>query len=500
MRDTLSSPSPHDDALERSVIASVLLSTNPVADYASASAIVAGDDFYVDSNRAVWKAIGAALMSLEAVIANDAMPGATMLRIDAVDGALRAANNSGVADLQTLNGFTAGDCVPELERAARAIRGFALRRHPDAGAAFKRTAPLDQPAAPPVYSLADVARTRLYLGPPVATGFEKLDWATRGGLRRGSWIVIGGSPDAGKTTLGINIGMHHAAAGGLVGFLAIDEDMARVVERVGQARGFDRDELGADDPTARDELASQLDGLSNVMLFDGEDHTVESAAAALIERAQGRTCMLMVDSIQTARSEFLAGDETDKVRVDRTVKACKRAAARGLIVLAISELNRSAYANADPTKRVDDLASFKESGSVEYGAPVAFVMRSVKGTPDEVDITFAKNKLRGPDVPAGYCFRLRLDRPRATFHAAEMPAPVDREAQTAAAAVARFDRFKSRALDLVREHRDITSKNQLVSMFEGDRNLKLAAVRELIDARRLVIVGSAFRVGPGSAQ
>jgi len=58
--------------------------------------------------------------------------------------------------------------------------------------------------------------------PKHPTGIAALDRATRGGLRPGTFVGIGGAPGAGKTTLAIQLAVHYARAGVLVAILAAD--------------------------------------------------------------------------------------------------------------------------------------------------------------------------------------------------------------------------------------------------------------------------------------
>jgi hypothetical protein len=73
-------------------------------------------------------------------------------------------------------------------------------------------------------------------------------------------------------------------------------------------------------------------------------------------------------------------------------------------------MNRGAYRSPDASEQTSDMASAKETGSIEYSARVMLSLRSVKGEPDLAEVRLAKNKhgpsWRGPEDSV----YLRLDR------------------------------------------------------------------------------------------
>ncbi len=70
-----------------------------------------------------------------------------------------------------------------------------------------------------------------------------------------------------------------------------------------------------------------------------------------------------------------------------------------------SQLARGSYRNEASADATSDLAAFKESGGIEYGAHVLLVLRSFKGDGNFVEATMPKNRL-GPKLD----FNLKMDR------------------------------------------------------------------------------------------
>jgi hypothetical protein len=159
-------------------------------------------------------------------------------------------------------------------------------------------------------------------------------------------------------------------------------------------------------------------------------------------------------------------------------------------VFATCELNRGSYRTSDPVARVADLAAFKESGGIEYGASVALVLRSVKDEPDLVDVAFAKNRL-GPRPE----FRLRLDRTRAVFtETGGTPTEADHAAVQAAKLTAERARLREAVLAAVRKAPPVHTKDALCLRVPHRRTTVWPMLTALEDEGVLVKVGGVYRV------
>jgi hypothetical protein len=271
------------------------------------------------------------------------------------------------------------------------------------------------------------------------------------------------------------LGHRWAEQGFYVSILAADEGADGLLMRVGQSLGLDRDALENGEGDTGEELAAHLEALPAFMLVDAgeEQATVEDAACELQARAAGRPAVLLIDSIQTVRASG-TGDAADpRARVDAVMATLKGVARGGVLVVATCELNRGAYRSRRPEDRVEDLAAFKESGGVEYGAHLAIVLRSVQGQIGAVDVSMAKNRW-GQRLPV----RLALDFDRATFREVAIPAEEARELELDPGAALELDMEAVRKV--LRGNPGIAGKDKLCSMLRGiSKTRARAAVRSL---------------------
>jgi archaellum biogenesis ATPase FlaH len=221
-------------------------------------------------------------------------------------------------------------------------------------------------------------------GEPIETGIETLDTACRGGLRRGRVIVIAGPPGACKTTLSVMVGHDLAARGVHVAVLAADEGALGLVVRIGQLVGEDRDALERADAFALERVALASEStLATLAIVDASTPGASIGAIAheLATRAASATGVLIVDSIQSiARAPAYEAHDGMRARVDAVLVDLRAAAARGLVVIAASEVSRIFYSGRGGTDAPPDpLAAAKESGGVEYAADALIVLSSVPG-------------------------------------------------------------------------------------------------------------------------
>jgi len=309
----------------------------------------------------------------------------------------------------------------------------------------------------------------------IKTGIATLDEAGRGGLPIGKLIVFGGAPGSGKTTLDNQIAWTAGKAGVHVTVLAADEDADGLLIRIGQAEGLDREELEAGDPEARQALADVLKNYPNFVLIDADEDgaTVEEASEELKNRRGGGPSLLMVDSIQTARVVGIEAADVPRARIDMVMTALKRAAKRdNHLVLAPCELARGAYRSQNAADRIDDLAAFKESGGIEYGASMALVLRTVPEQDGVVDVSMPKNRL-GRKLP----FRLSLNHETATFREVDRPAPEDDIAWPS-----KMQAVKDAVLKCVSKTiQPINSGSEIQRRIHKGKSLTLKAIRELVE-------------------
>jgi replicative DNA helicase len=263
------------------------------------------------------------------------------------------------------------------------------------GAVEKLAALGTDPSRPRMLSLAERARAMRSRGAVVrlATGLPTLDANCRGGLRVPRIVVIGGAPGAGKTALVVWLALTFARAGVPVVFLAVDEGADDITMRIALLEGLDVGKLEAGDGDEWDLLEERLAELPIELLDSDDGWTIETAGEQLAAKGKGAPGVLVVDSAQTANANGTTEAESLRARADAVLRALRsEVRSRPTLVLATSELAREAYKNRKAVDRINDLASFKESGSIEYAAETGIVLRSVPDGEGVVEAACPKNR------------------------------------------------------------------------------------------------------------
>jgi KaiC/GvpD/RAD55 family RecA-like ATPase len=292
-----------------------------------------------------------------------------------------------------------------IVQAARDLRAF--------GALEERHARLESVESRPASFRSAVERA-LKVGSSatarLATGYPTLDSATRGGLLARKLVVIGGAPGAGKTGMLVCLAYKWLLEGICVGFLAADEDAEGILIRLGQMAGLSRDALENGDKTARAVLADWCRRVPFLIADGDEGVSIEDMSAHIRQQRSGPSALL-VDSIQTARTNTVHGKTADRrEKIDAAVTALKYSAkVDEHLVAASSELSRGAYRSKAAAENSNMLAAFKDSGAIEYGVSLAIGLESRAGSSDLVDASVVKNRL-GHGKPT---FLLRLEHGRA---------------------------------------------------------------------------------------
>lgn len=218
---------------------------------------------------------------------------------------------------------------------------------------------------------------------PISTGFYNLDGAMNGGLRSGL-IVLGAVSSAGKTTFLSQVADFIAANGKPVLFVSIEQSgrelVSKSLSRLMAKRKFNDVtlyEMGAarwrnswPDEKAR-AMADAVEEYAEVVapnlrvMAASEQPTINDvkAAAYHIADQRGESPVIMLDYLQILKPQ--SERDTERQAVDFNISELRRlSGGNGLKtpVIAISSLNRGSYTGAI------EMASFKESGGVEYGA------------------------------------------------------------------------------------------------------------------------------------
>ncbi|UJR79861.1 RAD55 family ATPase [Sandaracinus amylolyticus] len=326
-----------------------------------------------------------------------------------------------------------------------------------------------------------------YAGERVPFGITTLDVAIRGGLVPGSFVIVIGAPGAGKTTLVVQVARERFADGHAVAILAADESANGLLIRWGQSLGIRREDLERADDDARTVLAEAVDSDRLVLVDAAEerDATVDAVAERLAALAKdtGRPGLLIVDSLQTARSITSEAAESPREKVNAVIDTLRNAArAHGLLILATSEMARSGYRGGG-VPNSDPLASGKETGAIEYQCDVLLALTTPKGKPSTIDALVPKSRLGG----TGTTFRLEIDHARASVSEVDVPDDEgDGDDDRDAVHAARVEEVgRALLLALARHPSDVVGQRQLRALVRGRDAVKQDAIAWLLAHGRI---------------
>lgn len=277
---------------------------------------------------------------------------------------------------------------------------------------------LERLRARPVAALEDVLRT----------GVAPLDAIlTFGGIPVSKNVIIGGAPDAGKTALALQMAETFAAAGAAVAWVAVDEDADDIDSRRVQSLGIPRVLAagGIGSGGLADFHVAQIEHELGARIFHVfENVCVEDVFAEMARLYPSHKRVIVIDSLQTARSRRSSAASSPRERIDTLIADVKVAqVTHPALWLATSELARAAYRSREQSENVDPMAAAKESGAIEYAAKLLLVLRT-EGD-DVVSVEIPKNKLGTKDP-----LRLRLDRNTLRFSDAPGESVSERDALT----------------------------------------------------------------------
>ena len=256
---------------------------------------------------------------------------------------------------------------------------------------------------------------------PVPTGMAYVDHALGGGLYGAGLIVIGAVSSVGKTTFALQIMDNIARSGRPVLFVSIEQSAAELVSKslsrimYGYVRGNGtRVMASASHIMSAKERGSWDDEKASALLLAGEAYSTEIApfmriieprerptvadvrkVAEHMAKRYGQPPVVCVDYLQLLAP--VDPRASDKQNVDENVHGL-RMMAKDLRtpVVAISSMNRSSY------NGVVSIDSFKESGSIEYGADQLIGLQPASMEDETDDKSEAKAKQIGRKVMTEY--------------------------------------------------------------------------------------------------
>lgn len=368
-----------------------------------------------------------------------------------------------------------------LERAPTPAEVAAIRR--------KLVQPVDHAAELPNFKQR-VEKLARY-GKRLPTGYPTLDLATRGGLPAGKRMILIGAPGVSKTGLGLNIVRAMIYAGCHVGVHAADEDLDSLLVRIGQTEGLCREDLEEGNVWSLEKLSEYLDERYYRMLaIDQEEDgwTLDDTVDELVRRRdqEGSGAMvLFLDSIQTVRIRGHHTYRSKREEIDAIVARLKSFSARGILIIATSEMNRRGYASKIATENVEDIASAAESRSIEFAAHIMLTLKSVKDHEDLVAAQVPKNRL-GRGKPK---FRLKINFDRATLSEAEKehePTPENEKAKTLSRRDHTIDLLADKLYEaLLKARVPIKTNPQLFNLVKGNSDDKRDAKARLENDGRI---------------
>ncbi|WP_437600307.1 DnaB-like helicase C-terminal domain-containing protein [Sorangium sp. So ce590] len=423
-------------------------------------------------------------------------------------GTTAPANDATTVDDSGDQGRAEVFACPDATGADDDIERQAIQDEPQAaqGRPVKPSAPREQQpskVAPP--NLAELCGTFPGVFKRIPTGIEPLDNATGGGFQTSRFIVIGGAPGANKTSLLTSLGYNWASRGVavngqrhevLVVIFATDEPRHGILSRIGQMYGLSRADLDSEDTgvsgpawaNLRDRLSDTGD---NLAIFDSrfENVSVEDVIEWAAANAKGRRVAVIVDSLHSAPFSLDDPAQDSRLKMEARVKRMTYLATKHKICLiATSELNRGSYRNRVQAENSSDLAAFKESSGIEYGADLGLLLRSVpEGKGLVIDVSIAKNRL-GPNE-----IKFRLER-GARLDFREVPIPEEEQNMSGAnGGACKLERDIIEAVK--RSGGAFKSANDICTKVKGRKQDILQKFKELRAAGRLVHVNGVIRVG-----
>jgi replicative DNA helicase len=212
------------------------------------------------------------------------------------------------------------------------------------------------------------------------TLLSSMESKMNGGLTGGRTYVLGGIPSSGKTVLVNNIADNICLNGHPVLLFSYDDGRAEIRYRTyARFSGFEIEEFNNRRLSKTDMEAICKN--SSVSSINGNKYIVQEVFKVenwpkLVEKIQKRhqkTPVIMVDYLRKIKTENHRGDE--RLRVDEILfNLTNMAKAHNMPILVISELARDSYKAGQRLS----MASFKESGSIEYEASWLGILAAVE--------------------------------------------------------------------------------------------------------------------------
>ena len=332
------------------------------------------------------------------------------------------------------------------------------------------------------------------------TDFGQLDRACDdGGIPIGKLCVVVGGPGSRKTGFAVHLADTFSRQGAAVLMMCADEGRRNIVSRLAQRMGFSRggmrDSGDIGEATRAEAMRRErkLDRTLRLTELEDEDdaQTIEDAHLELVSVAKGKPRVLIVDSLQTCRSESAESLERPDPRqeIDRKMRMLRGFRRTGTLVIVISETNRAFYTQAERrVEKEDVIGAAKESGGVEFGADL--VLGIVRDREDENALEIVVAKSRFGLEPR---FHVRWDRVHATLTEFTKDEQTNKAvAPKKNARTAEKGELRDAVYALILSQPGISQRDIRAAVSRG-RSMVRDVIEELLYAKRIVMTGHGER-------
>jgi hypothetical protein len=211
--------------------------------------------------------------------------------------------------------------------------------------------------------------------------------------------------------------------------------------------------------------------------------------AWVVETFHGEHSVVILDSIQTIPLAPDAEPDSPRLAAKALMSACRRWAGQHSITFILtSQSNRASYRSKKTEDNSEAIASFSETGAIEYMADIALVL----SLPDDSEIVKArlvKNRLKGSAKP--FDIRFALD-----SHSMLEADQAEIEAAISSSMSAKLSPYKSQIKSLLKNNPNLTQRD-ISERCQGDASMIRQALKTMTNTDRTVLASPRSGRGGG---